>query len=66
MKKLLTRFASGLLSREQMRKVKGGYEGTTCTLHCTATADGITVDSCARESVVGCCDDLTLSTCSCS
>lgn len=38
MKTLLTRFADGLLSREQMRKVKGGYT----MVHCVC-GNGMTV-----------------------
>jgi len=54
MKKLLTRFASGLLSREQMRKVKGGYGAATAEARCN---DGSTVScsgsSCSAEDGAG-------------
>ncbi|GAB2627800.1 hypothetical protein GCM10027035_22870 [Emticicia sediminis] len=36
MKKILLNFSSSLLSREQMKRIKGGYgeEGTTCEAKC--------------------------------
>lgn len=61
MKKILLNFADSLISRGQMKKIKGGYEAgcpsKTCTAYgddygvktCTITGSGTVKDPCGYE-----------------
>ncbi len=73
MKKFLSNFADSLISRDQMKSVKGGCGGSTCTIRCYDSSDVLLGsidgggdchggDSCCREKY----SDFDNATCTCN
>lgn len=54
MKKLLTRFADGLLTKEQMKKVKGGYETVGCPDGVNYATEQVCNEKCKAKSYAKC------------